>query len=50
MGYAGCRGGGCENSHRAKGLCVKHYNQMRWQRITDKLERLKELERQLQLT
>ena len=32
------------SKHRAKGYCVKHYNQMRWQRIKRTLQRIKELE------
>ena len=44
MGNVGCRVPGCPNKHRAKGYCVKHYNQMRWQRIKRTLQRIKELE------
>jgi hypothetical protein len=44
MGNQGCAVPGCENRHRAKGRCVKHYNQMRWQRIKQQLERVKEFD------
>ena len=33
MNNEGCSVDGCGGSHRAKGLCAKHYNQRRWQRI-----------------
>ena len=42
MGNEGCRVPGCNRKHRAKGFCVKHYNQKRWERIK---AQLKELER-----
>ena len=38
-----------EGPHRAKGYCVKHYNQARWQRIKRQLERIKELEARAEL-
>ena len=44
MGHVGCRVPGCLNKHRSKGYCVKHYNQIRWQRIKRTLARVKELE------
>jgi len=44
MGNQGCGVTGCPNEHRARGYCVKHYNQMRWQRIKDQLARYRELE------
>ncbi|MHC4389873.1 MAG: hypothetical protein ACYTFT_15065 [Planctomycetota bacterium] len=44
MGNSGCKEPGCSSPHRAKGYCVKHYNQARWQRIKRQLERIKELE------
>ncbi len=46
MGNTGCRVRGCPNKHRAKGYCVKHYNQTRWQRIKRTLQRMRELESQ----
>lgn len=33
MNNEGCSEDGCSGAHRAKGLCAKHYNQRRWQRI-----------------
>jgi hypothetical protein len=44
MGNVGCRVPGCTNRHRAKGYCVKHYNQTRWQKIKRTLQRVRELE------
>jgi hypothetical protein len=37
MGFEGCRVPRCDEPHRAKGFCAKHYNQDRWRRL--KLER-----------
>lgn len=33
MGFEGCRVPRCDQPHRAKGLCAKHYNQDRWRRL-----------------
>ena len=32
-GVLGCRAHGCNGEHKAKGFCIKHYNQQRWARI-----------------
>jgi len=37
MGFEGCRVPKCDQPHRAKGFCAKHYNQDRWRRL--KLDR-----------
>jgi len=37
MGFEGCSVARCNEPHRAKGFCAKHYNQDRWRRL--KLER-----------
>ena len=44
MGNLGCQQPGCQSPHRAKGHCVKHYNQLRWQRIKTTLEFARELQ------
>jgi hypothetical protein len=33
MGFEGCRVPKCNEPHRAKGYCAKHYNQDRWRRL-----------------
>jgi hypothetical protein len=33
MDNEGCSMPGCDESHRAKSLCARHYNQARWRRI-----------------
>jgi hypothetical protein len=33
MGFEGCRVPKCDQAHRAKGFCAKHYNQDRWRRL-----------------
>ena len=44
MGSVGCAVEGCRGGHRAKGLCVKHYNQSRWQIVKRAIRRLRSLE------
>lgn len=33
MEHEGCGVVGCQNPHRARGLCAKHYNQRRWEQL-----------------
>ena len=42
FGRVGCTVPGCSEEHRAQGYCVRHYNQMRWQRIKRLIARARE--------
>lgn len=33
LGREGCSVPGCVEKHRAKGFCIRHYGQRRWQEI-----------------
>ena len=46
MGNVGCKTPGCTAKHRARGLCVKHYNAQRWKSIKQVLQRVRDLDKQ----